>query len=138
MKIMKTIICSICGKKKRANAPAKYCFECARKKQKQNRLSKKNIIISDRCAFCDKKREHIHHTDLDKNNNELLNLLPLCWSCHSRVHSFILKPFIQKIVNNLKEKRYTIIEISEIVGLTRSRIYQILKSSENKKVGQKK
>ena len=130
---MKKIICSNCGKLIQRMAPAKYCFKCAREKQiergKNNRKKIKGTL-SDKCSFCGKKREHIHHADLNRDNNNVSNLLPVCWNCHSRIHSFILRPFIKKIVTTLKQKRYTVIKISEIVGLTRSRIYQIIKSAE--------
>lgn len=28
----------------------------------------------------------VHHIDGDRSNNRLENLLPLCWSCHQKVH----------------------------------------------------
>ena len=126
----KKITCSICGKRAYVNAPAKYCFNCARKIAKENaRKSQERLkgTFGNECFFCGKKMEHIHHIDLNRKNNEVTNLLPLCWSCHSKVHSIILKPFIKKIFFTLKERRYTVIEIAEIIGLTRGRIYQILR-----------
>ena len=40
------------------------------------------------CAGCGSKTSlQIHHRDCDKRNNELSNLLCLCWECHRRLHN---------------------------------------------------
>lgn len=39
------------------------------------------------CRRCgETKRLHVHHIDTDKLNNDPMNLITLCNSCHSRVH----------------------------------------------------
>lgn len=35
---------------------------------------------------CDQDFEHIHHIDMDRNNNDIDNLIPLCSYCHSNIH----------------------------------------------------
>ncbi len=39
------------------------------------------------CQYCgDKERLHVHHEDLNPENNELDNLSLLCYICHSTEH----------------------------------------------------
>ena len=37
-----------------------------------------------KCAICGADRPHLHHLDHNPNNNDPLNLLPLCPNCHLR------------------------------------------------------
>jgi hypothetical protein len=41
-----------------------------------------------RCRICKKKKKIlvIHHIDYDKFNNEMINLITLCLSCHGKTH----------------------------------------------------
>ncbi|WP_114577206.1 HNH endonuclease signature motif containing protein [Saliphagus sp. LR7] len=42
----------------------------------------------EQCIECDATtRVVVHHTDGDRTNNDLDNLVPLCRSCHSSVHA---------------------------------------------------
>lgn len=44
------------------------------------------------CQFCkNEKNIHVHHIDLNRENNDITNLLPLCHSCHLTVHWRIRK-----------------------------------------------
>ena len=38
------------------------------------------------CYFCLMKAMDIHHIDLNRQNNSSENLIPLCRSCHNKVH----------------------------------------------------
>ena len=58
------------------------------------------------CQLCNIKQEEmnerliVHHIDFDKNNNNLINLISLCRSCHGKVHcanSMIWIRFFQNI-----------------------------------------
>ena len=41
----------------------------------------------DKCLSCEKTQNiHIHHIDCDRTNNDISNLIPLCPSCHKRIH----------------------------------------------------
>lgn len=43
------------------------------------------------CAWCDADMPFyalVHHKDCNRNNNELLNLLNLCGSCHKKYHQY--------------------------------------------------
>ena len=48
------------------------------------RVTKDAILkeFNHRCAVCSRDRPHIHHIDEDRENNDPLNLIPLCPSCH--------------------------------------------------------
>lgn len=51
----------------------------------------KNIIIyiyDYRCCVCglEKPNLHVHHLDHNHQNNDPLNLLPLCSNCHKLAH----------------------------------------------------
>ncbi|HUG00626.1 MAG TPA: HNH endonuclease signature motif containing protein [Longimicrobiales bacterium] len=39
-----------------------------------------------RCALCEAEAQQIHHIDGDNANNDPLNLLPVCGTCHTRQH----------------------------------------------------
>jgi CRISPR/Cas system-associated protein Cas10 (large subunit of type III CRISPR-Cas system) len=41
----------------------------------------------DKCAVCGDDEDVIHHRDGDNSNNEVSNLIPLCDSCHQKVHA---------------------------------------------------
>lgn len=49
------------------------------------RLRKK--ILPCKCELCNNKAELIHHKDLNKMNNSINNLQPLCSSCHTSLHN---------------------------------------------------
>lgn len=39
------------------------------------------------CMVCDDGGEVcVHHIDGDRHNNDLENLVPVCWRCHSKMH----------------------------------------------------
>jgi len=39
------------------------------------------------CQICDDEKEIVvHHIDGDRENNDLDNLMPVCKSCHQRIH----------------------------------------------------
>lgn len=41
-----------------------------------------------RCHFCgDSDTVQVHHVDGDRENNDLNNLLPVCPSCHAKIHA---------------------------------------------------
>ena len=40
----------------------------------------------DLCYFCFSETQIIHHINMDRNNNEQSNLLPLCYGCHQKLH----------------------------------------------------
>lgn len=50
---------------------------------------KREILASSNntCALCNKKRKVlVHHIDYNKNNNDKLNLITLCYLCHGKHH----------------------------------------------------
>ena len=59
------------------------------------------------CAFCGSiKNTEIHHIDLNRKNNDILNLIPLCNSCHKSVHWRIRKGLTNdKAIEAVKAKK---------------------------------
>ena len=93
------ITCQDCGKKVYRYPSAKFCFECIEKHQKEEekiRRIRKRKGFGEKCIFCGKKVEEIHHADMNKNNDRKDNLIPLCRKCHKKIHSLILKPIIKR------------------------------------------
>jgi len=41
------------------------------------------------CYFCLRKAENIHHINKNRKDNSKENLLPLCRSCHTKVHRIL-------------------------------------------------
>jgi hypothetical protein len=39
------------------------------------------------CAVCGDEEDVIHHRDGNKSNNDVSNLIPLCYACHQKVHA---------------------------------------------------
>jgi 5-methylcytosine-specific restriction endonuclease McrA len=39
-----------------------------------------------KCYFCNKKSQVIHHINGDRKENNSKNLIPLCRSCHNKIH----------------------------------------------------
>lgn len=110
--------------------PAVRCWKCA--KERTERLEKERYEREkgrrdDECLFCKSNDGlHKHHLDFNRENNDRKNIAVLCGSCHSKVHSKILKVFIKNMVEKLtKEKSIT--ETAEIIGITKQRVSQILK-----------
>jgi hypothetical protein len=93
-------LCIDCNKNiSKSHSNTLRCFDCARAREKI--VAKESYIRSKQgfpkeCLFCKNKAENIHHADMDRTNNEKKNLIPLCMSCHKKIHAFILKPIIKK------------------------------------------
>lgn len=123
-------VCSQCGKESKGHRARKYCWDCLsiRQKESKERIRERGrAAIGDGCFFCGGRKEHIHHLDMNTKNNVKENLIPLCSPCHVKVHSVILRPFIKSMIFSLRKERYSVIKISTFIGITRQRIYQILK-----------
>lgn len=43
-------------------------------------------LFDNQCAICDDPHPQMHHIDGDPSNNDPMNLLPLCASCHQTDH----------------------------------------------------
>jgi len=64
-----------------------------------NRMAKKSILSSNRnlnyCELCglngSGREIHIHHINLNEQDNRPENLIVLCWKCHNKLHSFLYK-----------------------------------------------
>lgn len=98
--------CIVCGATFRANKgrgrPQKTCsYECRGKATGKKRPItnggdfrniRPKILERDnhKCVLCEdtEGRLHVHHIDVDRDNNEPRNLLTLCNSCHCRAHSY--------------------------------------------------
>ena len=51
-----------------------------------------------KCFTCkSKKNIEIHHKDFNRKNNEIENLVPLCCSCHMKLHNFYIEKVIKII-----------------------------------------
>ena len=48
--------------------------------------------------FCLRKAKNIHHINQNRKDNNKENLLPLCKSCHTKIHRILVtkKDFIAK------------------------------------------
>lgn len=59
------------------------------------------------CRVCsDTKDLNIHHLDMNRTNNSLDNLIPLCETCHHKVHHKVVDhPQIQKLQKELPEDK---------------------------------
>lgn len=62
-------------------------------------------LYDEKCAICESKKDwmEIHHIDIDNENNDPSNLIPVCKDCHMVVHSrrFNLKLEVDIRVLNL-------------------------------------
>lgn len=97
----KIIKCSRCGKELflRKNSKQQYCISCTAFRAAQI-AKEKNLKTGVKryrrkaltyfypiCCCCEgEKKIIIHHIDLDRNNNSIDNLMPLCQSCHVMLH----------------------------------------------------
>ena len=75
-----------------------HCYSCywdyrAEKDGQRKKDKWENMVKKKECLFCDKKRDLIHHINLNRQDNKQSNLIPLCGSCHAKIHKIILKPF---------------------------------------------
>ncbi len=51
----------------------------------------------------------MHHRDLDANNNDQTNIIPLCRKCHTLIHQIIiLKPHALRVKSYLNNSTYVI------------------------------
>ena len=97
--------CKICGKEiyiiPSQERRAKYCsITCmyqgvSGKRDKNNntylkdfRIMRKMILKNIKeCSLCHQEKPlAIHHIDYNKENNNIKNLIPLCFSCHSKTN----------------------------------------------------
>ena len=105
---MKKIICQQCGKKMSRHPSARFCFECVEKRRiesEERRLVRKKEGFTKECIFCGLKTEEIHHADMDKENDNKFNLIPLCRKCHRKIHALIIKPILKRYGKRNKSKR---------------------------------
>lgn len=87
--------CKWCGKEIYSQ---QICPECrphidryrAKKYKGFNKVDRS--LFSESCRICGKKRELLHHKDIDPTNNDLKNLLEMCVSCHVKIHKMIINP----------------------------------------------
>lgn len=113
---------------------AQLCLDCLTSSKYARKLKRKRegrVGVKQYCIFCGKEQEHIHHLDLDRQNNNSENLISVCYKCHRIIHYLILKFVLKKIIQKLKENRFTVIEISKIIGFSRQRIYKIIKNNQH-------
>jgi hypothetical protein len=43
-----------------------------------------------KCYFCEKKSQLIHHINQNKKDNNPKNIIPLCRSCHNKIHRVLV------------------------------------------------
>lgn len=112
-----------------------YCVKCSGSSElaKERSRERQTRFNSKECVFCNQPRNIIHHLDLDRKNNDRNNLLPVCSSCHYKIHYLILKPFVQRMIRELKKERYTVIKISDMLGISRQGIYKVLRVEKQNK-----
>ena len=54
------------------------------------KIKKKEIINgTTKCMMCGQVANTLHHFDINKKNNNINNLCPLCSSCHTTIHNHI-------------------------------------------------
>lgn len=61
--------------------------------------------LSNKCYFCEKPRQHIHHLDRNSHNNSLENLMPLCITHHGQIHRGVRR---KKYLNQFKNRVRTL------------------------------
>lgn len=83
-----------------------------KKKRKNVSLKVRAILqkeIYSNCPFCqnsDVGHFHVHHIDEDPENNDLINLLMICPTCHSKITKRdISKEEVEKVKFNLSSKK---------------------------------
>lgn len=71
----------------------------------------------EQCDACDSESNiEVHHITGDRTDNSLENLVPLCKSCHSKVHRDAPQPFSNNRVMALREQLLPREERSEKEG----------------------
>lgn len=50
------------------------------------KIKTRRKLINKPCEICGHKPDVIHHIDKNPDNNEVNNLMPLCYKCHVEVH----------------------------------------------------
>ena len=101
---MVKLVCRVCKGDFIANTRGtKYCIDCYKIREKENNkrcaIEKREGLVKvygGKCLFCGNNEIELHHADMNKNNNNKLNFVPLCMICHKKVHSKILKPFLKR------------------------------------------
>ncbi len=132
----KTEKCVDCHKIFDGNTTAKRCNECrgihyetiGRASGETTRKAKTLFPKNERaCWFCNTKESvQIHHVDFDKFNQEDYNLLPICVSCHRKMHGRIQRPVLRRFFNILLKERFTYEAIADMFGTTRQNVHGIV------------
>lgn len=54
-------------------------------------------IYDYQCVICTQNRKHleVHHIDKNSKNDSVFNLVPVCLSCHSALHTWLNADFTQ-------------------------------------------
>ncbi len=77
------------------------------------------LIHGNKCIICDTKKDiHAHHIDVDRKNNSIFNIIPLCSSCHKLAHlhpESSIHDSISKYMYSIKQfiKKYNTIKNSK-------------------------
>lgn len=83
-----------------------------------------NVEAKHQCAVCEEKVSlQIHHIDLNRENNDLENLLCVCANCHQRAHSPKKKPQISPL--EMKEYKKKIKQESEEILSLRAKLERV-------------
>ena len=88
--------CIRCGRTAKPHEAKGYCHTCyttVKGYRNEKRFDHKRGIVLKRdgkCTVCETHEKlRVHHIDCNKKNNDLNNLITLCNSCHSRLHSYL-------------------------------------------------
>jgi len=122
-------VCKLCGNTYQPTSNRqKYCTECQKKKNAQcckdryqrtyikkgyNQKRENNnawttgigsykwAVEKTECSWCGSKENLlVHHKDLNRNNNDLSNLIVICKSCHQKYH-VLRDPITGKFTSHL-------------------------------------
>ncbi len=72
--------------------------------------------FKNQCVVCGKKTIIIHHKNKNKKDNRLKNLMPICRSCHNKIHGFIYRKRARPIVNTILNEMILNKELIEVSG----------------------
>jgi hypothetical protein len=67
------------------------CIDVKEQKIKVEKIRFKFKFNGEVCYFCLAESKIFHHIDMNRKNNNTENLIPLCVSCHLKLHQIYLK-----------------------------------------------
>ncbi len=101
-------------------------------------MKKARLVALDRnsgkCMRCGESASVVHHVDGSIDNHNVDNLVPMCSSCHTKLHYAATKTAwdSQRVKYEMSARGWDVKDLAERIEMTSAIVYRILKTGKTK------